>query len=121
MQAISAAAKALHEERHAWLNPANSSADLKDRTLTNLYNALQAYRSLPDVPEGNNLAAAASDRKGTPGDPAATGFDRKGTTEIIRVRKGIKPAVAEFAPVSLNCTTPSTWQWSWPTAGTPPF
>ncbi len=43
--AISAAAKQLHEERHAWLNPEDASAkELKDRTLTNLYNALQVWR-----------------------------------------------------------------------------
>jgi hypothetical protein len=43
--AISAAAKALHEERDAWLNPPGiSEARLKKRTLTNLYNALLAFR-----------------------------------------------------------------------------
>ena len=43
--AISAAAAQLHEERHAWLNPEDVSAkELKDRTLTNLYNALQVWR-----------------------------------------------------------------------------
>lgn len=43
--AISAAAAQLHEERQAWLNPPGMSAkDLKDRTLTNLYNALQVWR-----------------------------------------------------------------------------
>ncbi|MEO8393714.1 MAG: hypothetical protein ABI700_12055, partial [Chloroflexota bacterium] len=103
VQAISAAAKALHEERDAWLNPpvsaATGSPDLKDRTLTNLYNALQAYRSLsPGSPEGNSLAATGLDRKGTPSDAAATGSDRKGTTEIIRSRPVLKPAAAEFAP-----------------------
>ena len=42
---ISAAAKQLHEERHAWLHPAAADAKgMKDRTLTNLYNALQVYR-----------------------------------------------------------------------------
>lgn len=43
VQAVSAAAKALHEERHAWLNE-REGADSKDRTLTNLYNALDAHR-----------------------------------------------------------------------------
>jgi len=56
--AISAAAAALHAEREAWLNPpallalgadANSKA-LKERTLTNLYNALAAYRNLTPQP-----------------------------------------------------------------------
>ncbi len=48
--AISAAARQLHEERDAWLNPAGMSAkQLKDRTLTNLYNALQVYRGLDDM------------------------------------------------------------------------
>ncbi|MDE2854559.1 MAG: N-6 DNA methylase [Chloroflexota bacterium] len=44
--AISAAAAAqLHQERHAWLNPEDVSAkELKDRTLTNLYNALKVWR-----------------------------------------------------------------------------
>ena len=63
---ISAAAKQLHEERHAWLNPhpaendgrgdsvsrppaARPEAALKDRTLTNLYNALQVWRGLDDM------------------------------------------------------------------------
>ena len=42
---ISRAAKQLHEERDAWLNPAGmSDKQLKDRTLTNLYNALQVFR-----------------------------------------------------------------------------
>ena len=45
--AISRAAKQLHEERHAWLNPAGASEkEVKDRTLTNLYNALQVFRGL---------------------------------------------------------------------------
>jgi type II restriction/modification system DNA methylase subunit YeeA len=44
--AISAAAKQLHEEREAWLNPPDlQGASLKERTLTNLYNALQDYRA----------------------------------------------------------------------------
>ena len=43
--AISAAAVQLHQERQAWLNPEDASAkELKDRTLTNLYNALQVWR-----------------------------------------------------------------------------
>ena len=63
---ISAAAKQLHEERHAWLNPhpaendgrgdsvsrppaARPEAALKDRTLTNLYNALQVWRGLDKI------------------------------------------------------------------------
>ena len=54
---ISAAARQLHEERQAWLHPSSAShsaspqdiggtegVSLKDRTLTNLYNALQVYR-----------------------------------------------------------------------------
>ncbi len=47
---ISAAAKQLHEERHAWLNPAGKSEkQLKDRTLTNLYNALLVYRGRDSI------------------------------------------------------------------------
>ncbi|MCY3831532.1 MAG: N-6 DNA methylase, partial [Chloroflexi bacterium] len=57
--AISAAAAQLHEERQAWLNPADESrrgdsvnrppAALKDRTLTNLYNALQVFRGQDSI------------------------------------------------------------------------
>ncbi len=61
--AISAASRQLHAERHAWQNPAMSmeSADepppdlsrgprgVKDRTLTNLYNALQVWRGESDI------------------------------------------------------------------------
>ena len=70
--AISAAAKQLHQERHAWLNPTDdsrrgdsvnrpSAADepppnalggprgVKDRTLTNLYNALQVFRGRDSI------------------------------------------------------------------------
>lgn len=44
-QRISAAAKQLHTERDAWLNePGISAKALKDRTLTNLYNALNVFR-----------------------------------------------------------------------------
>ena len=44
-QAISQAAKQLHAERDAWLNPAGAAGNaLKERTLTNLYNALQVFR-----------------------------------------------------------------------------
>ncbi len=47
---ISRAAAQLHEERHAWLNPADLSAkELKDRTLTNLYNALNVFRGLDSM------------------------------------------------------------------------
>jgi hypothetical protein len=61
-QSISAAAKCLHEERQAWLNPQGVTAkDLKERTLTNLYNALLAYRKQPDklrdIPSGIKAAA----------------------------------------------------------------
>lgn len=46
--AIGAAARQLHEERDAWLNPAGSvgARDLQERTLTNLYNALNVWRGL---------------------------------------------------------------------------
>ena len=48
--AISAAAAQLHEERDAWLNPVGASAkELKDRTLTNLYNALQVFRGRDSI------------------------------------------------------------------------
>ena len=46
--AISAAARQLHQERDAWLNPPGvPESKLKDRTLTNLYNALLVFRGVP--------------------------------------------------------------------------
>lgn len=45
--AISDAAAQLHAERDAWLNPADGGD--KDRTLTNLYNALQVFRGESDM------------------------------------------------------------------------
>ncbi|NLF77661.1 MAG: class I SAM-dependent DNA methyltransferase, partial [Chloroflexi bacterium] len=43
--AIGAAARQLHEERDAWLNPPGvPESALQQRTLTNLYNALQVFR-----------------------------------------------------------------------------
>ncbi len=51
VQAVAAAAKALHEERHAWLHPGDLAADLKERTLTNLYNALAAWRGSALTPQ----------------------------------------------------------------------
>ena len=57
-QAISAAAKSLHEERAAWLNPPGmSERALKNRTLTHLYNALAKYRST-GIPEVGDFAFA---------------------------------------------------------------
>lgn len=74
--AISTAAQQLHEEREAWLSPLPNASksplqsggdtggeekppageDLKHRTLTNLYNALAAYRAMGDkqrdMPDG---------------------------------------------------------------------
>ena len=50
--AISVAAQQLHEERDAWLNPPGTpERALRDRTLTNLYNALAVFRGDP-LPEG---------------------------------------------------------------------
>lgn len=44
MQAIGAAAKELVEQRDAWLNqPGLTEAELKKRTLTNLYNERPAW------------------------------------------------------------------------------
>jgi len=49
--AISEAARRLHEEREAWLNPPGvPESRLKDRTLTNLYNALLVFREVPPPP-----------------------------------------------------------------------
>ena len=56
--AISAAAKALHEERHAWLNPPQPIATANGRTLTNLYNALQVLRGKETT---GSIKAAAAD------------------------------------------------------------
>jgi hypothetical protein len=60
--AISEAAKRLHKERDAWLNPPDlvslgaksDSKALKERTLTNLYNALVGYRA--GKPNGEKAA-----------------------------------------------------------------
>ncbi len=63
--AISAAAKQLHEERAAWLNPPDlialgaDSNLLKERTLTNLYNAVVAHRA--GKPNGEKLVKPARD------------------------------------------------------------
>jgi hypothetical protein len=59
-QAISDAAKQLHEERDAWLNPPGlGEKALKNRTLTNLYNALNGWRgteTIRVVPEAADFA-----------------------------------------------------------------
>ena len=58
-QAIAAAAKQLHTERDAWLNPAGlGEKALKARTLTNLYNALNVWRGKEKM---KNIKAAAAD------------------------------------------------------------
>ncbi len=63
--AISAAAKQLHEEREAWLNPPDLIAlgadnkALKERTLTHLYNAVVAHRA--GKPNGEKLVKPARD------------------------------------------------------------
>lgn len=54
---ISAAAKQIHEERDAWLNPVGVSGKaLSERTLTNLYNALNVWRGKEKI---RTVAAAA--------------------------------------------------------------
>jgi hypothetical protein len=66
-QAIAAAAQQLHEERELWLNPPElialgAEADgktLRERTLTNLYNAFMAQRT--GQTNGERLTAAARD------------------------------------------------------------
>lgn len=62
-QKISQAAKQLHEERDAWLNPGKSGfserGSLKNRTLTNLYNALAVFRGKDKMkikPEAGDFA-----------------------------------------------------------------
>jgi len=50
IKAIGNCAKQLHEERDAWLNPPNVKGKaLKERTLTNLYNALMVFRGLDSI------------------------------------------------------------------------
>ncbi|MGB8770354.1 MAG: type IIL restriction-modification enzyme MmeI [Candidatus Korobacteraceae bacterium] len=55
MEAIAAAARELLEKRDAWLNPSGASqGELKQRTLTNLYNArpswlAEAHRKLDEA------------------------------------------------------------------------
>lgn len=65
VQAISAAAKQLHEERDAWLNPpllvqrGGAGGGDKNRTLTNLYNGLNAWRGIEKMkikPEAADFA-----------------------------------------------------------------
>ncbi|HRE46521.1 MAG TPA: hypothetical protein PLD47_02255 [Aggregatilineales bacterium] len=59
-QAISTAAKALHEGREAWLHPVElaelgataKGKALSERTLTNLYNALAVHRAEPSMGKG---------------------------------------------------------------------
>jgi hypothetical protein len=59
-RAISAAARQLHEERDAWLNPPGVlERALQKQTLTNLYNALQVFRGADSgkvVPEAGDFA-----------------------------------------------------------------
>jgi hypothetical protein len=70
--AISAAAKALHQERAAWLNPPEwatfgvtpDSKTAKERTLTHLYNALDAYRAAQSAQSAGDAAAPVSNGNG---------------------------------------------------------
>lgn len=56
-QAVEAAAAQLHAEREGWLNPVGGEiANLKERTLTNLYNEVERYREV-------RLAYSPSDKK----------------------------------------------------------
>ncbi|MBZ0298130.1 MAG: N-6 DNA methylase [Anaerolineae bacterium] len=59
-QAIREAARRLHEERDAWLNPPGlSETALKTRTLTHLYNALNGWRGTESIrvtPEAADFA-----------------------------------------------------------------
>jgi hypothetical protein len=65
--AISEAARQLNEEREAWLNPPDlrvmdakeGGKHLRERTLTNLYNAVEAYRASENGPRNGGDAAAA--------------------------------------------------------------
>ncbi len=67
-QAVAAAAKQLHEERQAWLTPnstppptppQNTGRGVKDRTLTNLYNALNVLKGVETMKVKADAAAFA--------------------------------------------------------------
>ena len=58
-EAIAAAARELDELRNSWLNPSNvSAAELKRRTLTNLYNQRPTWLQLAHVKLDSAVAAA---------------------------------------------------------------
>ena len=60
--AIAAAASALHAERDAWLNPVGlGEAVLRTRTLTKLYNAIEAYRVHLAKPKGQSAYLPSDD------------------------------------------------------------
>ena len=74
-QAISAAAQQLHEEREVWLNPPDllalgageNSPALRERTLTNLYNALAAYRETLIPPDEGETTVPRGETNGNGG------------------------------------------------------
>jgi hypothetical protein len=79
-QAIAQAARALHEERDAWLNPPDDLLNgpararlLRERTLTNLYNTLEAYRrsKLPSPEFGGGAGGGGQQNNGPRKAPTA--------------------------------------------------
>ena len=71
---ISAAAQVLNAEREAWLNPPDMDLPrakgdsveklLKDRTLTNLYNAVEAYREQALTPSPSPAGEGSKEKSG---------------------------------------------------------
>jgi hypothetical protein len=100
---ISDAAQVLNAEREAWLNPPHMDLPrakgdsveklLKDRTLTNLYNAVEAYR---EQARTVNPAPQTSE----PSNTASFSPRPEGEGPGVRVKNPVKlvPAAKEFAP-----------------------
>jgi hypothetical protein len=100
---ISEAAKVLNAEREAWLNPPDMDLPrakgdsveklLKDRTLTNLYNAVEAYRE-----QARALNPAPQTSK--PSNTASFSPRPEGEGSGVRVKKPVKltAAAKDFAP-----------------------
>jgi type II restriction/modification system DNA methylase subunit YeeA len=80
VEAIAGAARALVAQRDAWLNPVGASeAELKKRTLTNLYNARPTWLDLAH----RKLDAAVLDAYGWPWDPSTGSGQGLSDEEIL--------------------------------------
>jgi hypothetical protein len=100
--AISAAAQQLHEERDHWLNPSPeehivlgiTEKTLKERTLTNLYNALVEFRSseTPHQPEPHPLAPSPFTERGS----KAKNGNGNGNGRIPKAARDFAPRLAEL-------------------------